>query len=63
MKTHRILLLVTFGVLAGCTSNALVRGTLIPECNDRDHKAISRAAVCVGAAAYEISQEKKAESR
>lgn len=63
MKTSRTLPLVALALLAGCTSSSLVRSVLVPECSDEDRKPISRAAVCVSAAAYEISQEKKEDSR
>ena len=54
----RILPLVIASVLAGCTTERLVRDNVVPACPGSADRAISRAASCMTAVLYEVATEK-----
>lgn len=53
----RLLSVLIASLLAGCTSERLVRDNIVPECPGSADRAISRAAACMTAAFYEIAME------
>ena len=60
--TSRILALALVSALSGCTTDALVRDFVLPDCPPGPtDKATTRAAACMSSAMYEIAQKREEE--